>query len=78
MKARYCKCKNTYTINNCDNSCNAQYYWAHGIGRITGIPIEEEIPTPCESVFDSTFDITFGCVTTEEGIFDNTFDITFN
>ena len=70
MKARYCKCKNTYTINNCDN-------WAHGIGKITGTPIEEEV-IPCESVFDSTFDITFGCVTTEEGIFDNTFDITFN
>jgi len=54
MKARYCKCKNTYTINNCDNSCNAQYYWAHGIGRITGIPT-----APLVGIFDDTFDDTF-------------------
>ena len=55
MKARYCKCKNTYTINNCDERlCNAQYYWAHGIGELTGQNIFKEI-----TIFDSTFDETF-------------------
>ena len=33
MNAKYCKCKNTYTINNCDNErCNARSYWKQGIG----------------------------------------------
>lgn len=33
MKAKYCKCKNTYTINNCDKtSCSAMYYWSQGMG----------------------------------------------
>ncbi len=34
MKAEYCKCKNKYTINDCDESCNSQYYWKHGIGSL--------------------------------------------
>lgn len=35
MKAKYCKCKNTYTINNCD--CDkAPYYWSQGIGTLIG------------------------------------------
>ena len=35
-KARYCKCKNTYTINNCDEAnCSAFYYWYQGIGSLT-------------------------------------------
>lgn len=33
MRAKYCKCTNTYTINNCD--CDDQpYYWAQGIGTL--------------------------------------------
>jgi hypothetical protein len=35
-KAKYCKCKNTYTINNCDEAnCSAFYYWYQGIGSLT-------------------------------------------
>jgi len=52
-KAKYCKCKNTYTINNCDNSCNAQYYWEHGVGKITSTPIV------LGGIFDETFDNKF-------------------
>lgn len=55
MKARYCKCKNKYTITDCDTySCNAQYYWAHGIGRLTAEPIVIEA-----DIFDNIFDETF-------------------
>ena len=54
MKAIYCKCKNIYTINNCDNSCGAQYYWAHGIGRLTAETIDIG-----PDVFDEKFDNTF-------------------
>jgi hypothetical protein len=36
MRAKYCKCKNTYTINNCKD-CNAPDYWKQGIGVITGV-----------------------------------------
>ena len=38
MKAKYCKCKNTYTIKDCneDKRCNAPYYWRQGIGSTTG------------------------------------------
>ena len=33
MKAKYCKCLNTYTINKCKKTkCQAPYYWEHGIG----------------------------------------------
>ena len=33
MKAKYCKCLNTYTIDKCDRTkCNAPYYWEQGIG----------------------------------------------
>jgi hypothetical protein len=54
MKAKYCKCKNTYTINNCDCE-NVPYYWGQGIGSLIGqgerfIPID---------IFDETFDETF-------------------
>ena len=38
MKAKYCYCKNTYSIN-CEQSkavnCRAPYYWEHGIGSLT-------------------------------------------
>jgi len=54
MKAKYCKCKNTYTINNCDESnCSAFYYWYQGIGRITALPID------LSGIFDASFDDTF-------------------
>jgi len=76
-KSFYCLCKNRYLVEHLCKCDKQPYYWKHGIGRTVALPIEEEV-TPCQSVFDSTFDITFGCVTTEEGFFDNTFDITFN
>ena len=35
MRAKYCKCKNTYTINHCDEKkCKAPKYWKQGIGSI--------------------------------------------
>ena len=42
-RAKYCKCKNTYTINGCDNNrkCISPEYWKQGIGSITGVPIIE-------------------------------------
>ena len=37
MKAKFCKCKNTYTINKCKKSdCHAPSYWGQGIGSLTG------------------------------------------
>jgi hypothetical protein len=37
MKATYCKCKNTYTINKCkQDECKAAYYWKQGIGKTSG------------------------------------------
>lgn len=37
MRAKYCKCLNTYTINGCDDKrCKAPYYWKQGIGSIYG------------------------------------------
>ena len=35
MRAKYCKSKNTYTINECRN-CNCPEYWKQGIGSIYG------------------------------------------
>ena len=32
MKAKYCKCKNTYTNKDCDKECKSPYYWSQGIG----------------------------------------------
>ena len=33
MKAKYCKCLNTYTIDKCKKKrCSAPYYWEQGIG----------------------------------------------
>ncbi len=37
MRAKYCKCKNTYCIN-CCKKCKAPEYWKQGIGNITAIP----------------------------------------
>ena len=55
MRAVYCKCKNTYSIDCRDNNknCNAPYYWKQGIGRISAIPA-----TPSD-IFGLTFDTTF-------------------
>lgn len=33
MRAKYCKSKNTYTINDCKN-CSCSEYWKQGIGSI--------------------------------------------
>jgi len=33
MKAKYCKCLNTYTIEKCDCE-DTPYYWAQGIGTL--------------------------------------------
>lgn len=35
-KAKYCKCKNIYTISKCENNkkCKAPEYWKQGIGKI--------------------------------------------
>ena len=42
MRAKYCKCKNTYTINHCDEKkCKAPEYWKQGIGRINAIQEDE-------------------------------------
>ena len=41
MRAVYCKCKNTYSIdcaNNQGQKCEAPEYWRQGIGRINAIP----------------------------------------
>lgn len=36
-RAKYCKCKNTYTIKGCkDKKCKQPYYWSQGIGDIGG------------------------------------------
>ena len=33
MKAKYCKCLNTYTIDKCKKKrCSVPYYWEQGIG----------------------------------------------
>ena len=35
MRAKYCKCQNTYTIDNCeDKRCKQPEYWKQGIGSI--------------------------------------------
>lgn len=35
MRAKYCKCKNTYTIKGCKSKrCKTPYYWSHGIGSL--------------------------------------------
>ena len=35
MRAKYFKCKNTYTIKGCKSKkCNSPYYWSQGIGSI--------------------------------------------
>lgn len=41
MRAKYCKCKNTYCIS-CCKDCNAADYWKQGIGVITGIPDSDD------------------------------------
>ena len=36
MRAKYCKCLNTYTISKCDDKrCTTPDYWKQGIGSIT-------------------------------------------
>ena len=45
MKAVYCKCKNTYSIdckNNNDKNCKTPEYWKQGIGRISASEEEEQ------------------------------------
>lgn len=45
MRAVYCKCKNTYSIDckdNQGNKCNAPEYWKQGIGSIYKKREEEE------------------------------------
>ena len=54
MRAVYCKCKNTYSIdckNNNDKNCKTPEYWKQGIGRISAIP-----PEP---VYQPLTDVTF-------------------
>ena len=35
MRAKYCKCKNTYTIKDCKSKhCKTPYYWSQGIGSL--------------------------------------------
>ena len=44
MRAVYCKCKNTYSIdckNTTDKSCKNPEYWKQGIGRISATEEEE-------------------------------------
>ena len=45
MRAVYCKCKNTYSIeckNTTDKSCKTPEYWKQGIGRISATEEEEQ------------------------------------
>lgn len=49
MRAKYCKCLNTYTIKECKCE-HVPYYWAQGIGNLTGQNV---------GIFDETFDETF-------------------
>lgn len=45
MRAVYCKCKNTYSIDckqNQNKGCNALEYWRQGIGSIYKTPDEED------------------------------------
>jgi len=75
-KSLYCLCKNRYLVEHLCKCDKQPYYWKQGIGRTVALPIEE--PDACNSVFDITFDSTFGCPEGTGGIFDETFDITFN
>jgi hypothetical protein len=53
MKAKYCKCKNTYSIK-CSQGlrdCKTPYYWFQGIGKTRAILLE--------GIFDDSFDNTF-------------------
>ena len=35
MRAKYCKCKNIYTIEHCDKKkCKTPEYWKQGVGNI--------------------------------------------
>ncbi len=37
MRAKYCKCKNTYTMTKCnEKKCQAPDYWSQGLGSLTG------------------------------------------
>lgn len=37
MRAKYCRCKNTYTMTKCnENKCQAPDYWSQGLGSLTG------------------------------------------
>ena len=41
-RAKYCKCKNTYTIKECDKkNCKAPEYWKQNVGDIGGKREEE-------------------------------------
>lgn len=42
MRAKYCKSKNTYTIDGCKN-CNCPDYWKQGVGRISAILTSEAL-----------------------------------
>jgi hypothetical protein len=37
MRAKYCKCKNTYTMTKCnERKCPTPDYWGQGLGSLTG------------------------------------------
>ena len=37
MRAKYCRCKNTYTMTKCnERKCKFPDYWSQGIGSLTG------------------------------------------
>jgi len=37
MRAKYCRCKNTYTMTKCnERKCEFPDYWSQGIGSLTG------------------------------------------
>lgn len=75
-KSIYCKCKNRYLVEWLCNCKKQPYYWKQGIGITEAIEVIEE--DVCVSVFDNSFDYTFGCVEENNGVFDETFNITFN
>jgi hypothetical protein len=54
MKAHYCKCSNTYTINKCECE-NVPYYWYQGIGSLTGQNGVIEVVRTFDYTFDDTF-----------------------
>ena len=64
-KAKFCKCKNTYTNKDCnfDKKCKSPEYWRQGIGSLTGNGISNVINNSSEVVISTDA----GSLPVEEG-----------